>query len=150
MKVRVPLHRYIPALAFLIILGAGAIFGFTFDLFLFSIPYDWRQYVIIGIWATLSIALILGTRFTSYYVIYKKYVEVQKGFKKLIYYYGDVVYIDEEKSERKKTIHFYTRQGHCRYLMFDKHGELYKTMLANCKNRISKEEFASRYPQVNL
>lgn len=150
MKVRVPLYRFIPALAFLIILGAGAIFGFTFDLFLFSIPYDWRQYVIIGVWVTLSIALILGTRFTSYYVVYKKYVEVQKGFKKLVYYYGDVVYIDEEKSERKKTIHFYTRQGHCRYLIFDKNGELYKVMLANCKNRISKEEFVSRYPQVNL
>ena len=150
MKVHVPLYRFIPSLLFLILLGGGAVFGLSFTLFVFELPYDWRQYTIIGIWAVLSIALIIGTKLLSYYVVYKKYVEVQKGFQKLVYYYGDVVYIDEEKSAKKKTIHFYTKQGHCRYLMFDKQGILYETMLAHCKNRLTKEEFERQYPQVKL
>lgn len=150
MKVWVPLYRFIPSLLFLIILGGAAVFGMSFTLFLFEFPYDWRQYTLIGVWVALSIALIIGTKLSSYYVVYKKYVEVQKGFKKLIYYYADVVYIDEEKSEKKKNIHFYTRQGHCRYLIFDKKGFLYQTMLTHCKNRLTKEEFESSYPQVKL
>lgn len=150
MKVRVSIFRTLWALIIVSVLGAGLIFGLTFNLFLFTFPYDWRQYLIIGIWAILTIGLFLLTFLFSYYEVFKKYVMVHRGTKKLIYYYSDVVYIDEEKSERKKTITFYTRQGHTRYLMFDKHNVLYKTMLANCKNRLSKDEFERKYPQVKL
>ena len=87
---------------------------------------------------------------TSYYEIQRKYVIVHKGTKKLIYYYSDVVYIAEELSERKKMITFYTKQGHIRYLAFDRKGILYKTMLSNCKNRLDKEEFERNYPKVKF
>ena len=134
----------------IIIVGGAAIFGMSFTLFLFTFPYDWRQYCIIGGWALLSIGLIVATYLTSYYEVNRKYVEVKRGTKTLVYYFSDVVYIDEEKSKKKKMVHFYTKQGHARYLIFDKEGILYKTMLSNCTNRLSKEEFEQRYPNVKL
>lgn len=150
MKVKVSFIRLLPAVLTIIILGAGLIFGMTFNLFLFTFPYDWRQYTIIGVWLALSITLVVLTISTSYYDIQRKYVIVHKGTKKLIYYYSDVVYIAEDISERKKIINFYTKQGHTRYLVFDRKGILYKTMLANCKNRLDKEEFEKRYPKVKF
>ena len=150
MKVKVSFIRLLPAVLTIIILGAGLIFGMTFNLFLFTFPYDWRQYTIIGVWSALSITLIVLTIMTSYYEIQRKYVIVHKGTKKLIYYYSDVVYIAEELSERKKMITFYTKQGHIRYLAFDRKGILYKTMLSNCKNRLDKEEFERNYPKVKF
>ena len=104
----------------------------------------------IGLWAGMSIVLVVVTLTTSYYEVFKKYVVVHRGTKKLIYYYSDVVYIDEKQSEKKKNICFFTRQGHCRYLLFDKKGILYETMLTNCKNRITEEEFKEQYPNVRL
>ena len=150
MKVRPSFIRLLPSLLVVIILGAGLIFGLTFNLFIFTFPYDWRQFTIIGVWLGLSITLIVLTILTGYYEVQKKYVIVHKGTKKLIYYYSDVVYIDEEKSEKKKMIHFFTKQGHVRYLAFDRREILYKTMLSNCKNRISKEEFQMKYPKVKI
>ena len=150
MKVRPSFVRLLPSLLIIIFLGAGLIFGLTFNLFVFTFPYDWRQFAIIGIWLALSITLIILTITTGYYEVQKKYVIVHKGMKKLIYYYSDVVYIDEEQSEKKKMVHFFTKQGHVRYLTFDRGGILYNTMIANCKNRISKEEFQMKYPKVKI
>ncbi len=150
MKVRVSPIRTLGILAIVIFGGAALIFGMTFQLFLFSFPYDWRQYAIIGVWSLTSIGLIVASFTLSYYEVYKKYVTIKKGAKEIVYYYSDVVYIDEEQSVKKKTVCFYTRQGHARYLPFDKKGILYKTMVDNCKNRLSKEEFAIKYPKVKL
>lgn len=151
MKVRVSPWRLLSILLIVILVGAGITFGFTFNLFLKPIKdWEWQPYVIIGIWLVISIFLIVAALTTSYYEVEKSYVVVHKGNKKLVYNYSDVVYIDEEQSEKKKTIAFYTRQGHARYLMFDKKGILYKVMLKNCKNRISKEEFEIKYPKVKL
>ena len=151
MKVRINVWRIIPILIAIVIFGAAVMFGFTFTFFLKPIQqWDWIPYTLIGIWALLSIGLFVVTIVTSYYEVYRKYVVVHRGGKKLIYYYADVVYIDEEKSVKKKNIHFYTRQGHARYLLFDKKGILYQTMITNCKNRMSKEEFEESHPNVKL
>ena len=151
MKVRINVWRIIPILIVIVLFGAAVMFGFTFMFFLKPIKdWNWIPYTLIGIWAALSIALFVITLTTSYYEVYRKYVVVHRGWKKLTYYYADVVYIDEAKSEKKKNIHFYTRFGHARYLLFDKKGILYKTMIANCKNRIGDEEFKEKYPNVKL
>ena len=115
-----------------------------------TLPWDWRQWTIIGFWAVSGIALIVITPLNIYYEINKRYVVVSKYGKKTTYNYSDVVYIDEEKSEKKKVVHFYTNKGHARYITFDQKGLLYKTMLANCKNRLSKEDFEANYPNVKL
>ena len=151
MKVRVAVWRTLLILLVVILVGAGAIFGLTFNHFLKPITeWDWKPYFIIAMWSTVSVGLILATIFTSYYEVNKNYVVVQKGAQRLIYNYSDVVYIDERQSEKSKMVCFYTKQGHARYLMFDSKGILYKTMLANCKNRLSDEEFQQKYPNVKL
>lgn len=151
MKVRINVWRIIPILIVISLFGAAVIFGFSFPFYLKPIKdWDWKSYALIAIWAVSTIILFVVTLLTSYYEIYRKYVVVHRGMKKLIYYYADVVYIDEEKSEKKKNIHFFTRQGHARYLLYDSKGILYKTMIANCKNRISSEEFKEKYPNVKL
>ena len=57
---------------------------------------------------------------------------------------------EPEDGAKKKTVTFYTRQGHARYLIFDRKGLLYKVMIANCTNRLTKEEFHQKYPKVKL
>ena len=128
----------------------GVLFFLMFLNTFLTLPWDWRQWTIIGFWAVSGIALIVITPLNIYYEINKRYVVVSKYGKKTTYNYSDVVYIDEEKSEKKKVVHFYTNKGHARYITFDQKGLLYKTMLANCKNRLSKEEFEANYPNVKL
>ena len=138
-------------LIIVIILGAAIIFGITFNFFIKPIKdWDWVPYTIIGIWGALSIGLIILTFAFSYYEVYKKYVTVKRAGKSLIYYYSDVVYIDEAQYKKNKTIAFFTNQGHSRYLMGDKKDILFQTMLQNCKNRLSDEEFRRKYPKVKL
>lgn len=125
------------------------LFLLLMNMFLFE-KWDWRQWTIIG--AYLFSVLLLSTLLplNIYYEVNRKYVEVTRFGKKMVYQYSDVVYIDEEKSLKKKTVMFYTNKGHARYLSFDRKGLLFKTMLANCKNRLSEEEFARKYPNVKL
>ena len=151
MKVRVPAWRLLLILLVVILVAGAAIFGLTFSQFLKPIKeWTWQPYTIIGIWLTVSAFLVVLVLVGSYYEVEKRYVVVVKAKQRVVYNYSDVVYIDEEQSERRKMVCFYTRQGHCRYLLFDKKQILYKVMLANCKNRLSKEEFKFKYPQVKL
>lgn len=149
MKVRPLFWKTLLTVIICILICGAILFVVCLDLFL-NTKWGWQQPTLIAIWGALSIILILYTLFGTYYEVERKYVVVHKGFKKLIYYYVDVVYIDEEKSVKKKMVHFYTNKGHTRYLTFDKKNILYRTMISNCKNRITAEEFAMRYPKVKL
>lgn len=151
MKVRPTLGKTILILAVIIVVGAGIIFSFSFSLFLKPIKeWDWRPYTIIGVWTALSAGLVIATFLTGYYEVYKKYVVVHRGNKKLIYYFSDVVYIDEKQYEKSRTVAFFTRQGHSRYLMGDKGDILFKAMIANATNRLDEETFKAKYPKVKL
>ena len=151
MKVRPRFWKTLGILGVIILVGGAIIFGTTFNLFLKPITeWGWQSYLVIGLYVTFSVGLIIATFLFSYYEVYKKYVAVKKGTKTLIYYYSDVVYIDEAQYEKSKTIAFYTRKGHVRYLIGDKKDILYQTMLANCKDLITKEEFQIKYPKVKI
>ena len=151
MKVRIPLWKTILLLIAVSLLAAGAMFGMSFNLFLKPIK-DWSAgaWVIIAVWFVLTVLLFVLALTTSYYEVNKKYVVVRRGTKRIIYYYSDVVYIDEQESIKHKTVSFYTNKGHVRYLPFDSKGVLYKVMLSQCKNRLTKEEFERRYPKVKI
>lgn len=116
-------------------------------LFVFS-TWTWVQWMIIGIYFLLAGMTSVVTPFNLYYEVTKTYVEETKFNKKLVYNFSDIVYINEERSEKKKKVCFYTRFGHVKELYFDKDNVLYRTMLINCKNRLTKEEFERRYPNV--
>ncbi len=149
MKVYPLIGKTMLMIIFSILFVGGLIFLMFMSLFL-RWPWDWRQWFIIAMWLVSGIILSILTPLSIYYEVNKKYVEVTKYRKKTVYSYADIIYIDEEKSMKKKVIHFYTNKGHARYLTFDRKGLLYKTMLANSKNRISKEEFIRTYPNVKL
>lgn len=149
MKLKIKLQRIIITFLAASILGAIIIFSFTFSFF-FELPWDFKPYLIISIWALSSLFFFFLTVFSNYYILQKKYVEVHRFKKVLIYNFSDILYIDEEKSLRQKTIYFYTRQGHVRYLTFDKKGLLYKAMLEKCVNRMDKEEFYRKHPDVKI
>ena len=97
----------------------GVLFFLMFLNTFLTLPWDWRQWTIIGFWAVSGIALMIITPLNIYYEVNKKYVEVTKYGKKTVYNYADVVYIDGEKSEKKKVVHFFTNKGHARYITFD-------------------------------
>lgn len=149
MKVYPLLKKTIIMLLVTVLTVGAFLFLICFNLFLFN-AWDWRQPLIIGAWFVSSLILFILTPRNIYYEVNKKYVSVYKYRKQTIYYFNDVVYIDEEKSLKHKTVYFYTNKGHARYLTFDKQNLLYPTMLAHCKNRLSKEEFAQNYPNVKL
>ena len=151
MKVRPSPWKTLLVVAIVMLVGGAIIFSFTFNIFLKPInEWGWQPYVVLGIWLLLSIGLAIASLLFTYYEVFKKYVTVTRGNKKLIYYFSDVVYIDEKQYEKHKTIAFYTRQGHTRYLMGDKKGILYQAMIQNCQNRLSEEDFKRKYPQVKL
>ena len=56
------------------------------------------------------------------------------------YTFNNIIYIDEEFSEKKKMMKFYTKEGKEHLLIFDKKEVLYQTALKKCA-LISKEEF---------
>ena len=133
--------------AFLLL--SAVLFAILFNIFL-DFPWDFRQPLIISIFILSSIFFLVLSLTKNYYELTKKYIKVKRLGRELIYYFSDVVYIDEEKSVKKKMVHFYTKQGHPRYLTFDKNGIIYKTMLEKCQNRMSKEEFYKKHPDVKL
>lgn len=149
MKLRIKIFRILITFAAASTLGALIIFAFTFKWF-FILPWGYQPYVIIGVWFASSLFFLLLSIFSNYYILQKKYVEIHRFKKVLVYNFSDILYIDEEKSLRTKTIYFYTRQGHVRYLTFDKKSLLYKVMLEKCTNRLSKEDFERRYPNVKI
>ena len=149
MKLKIsPLRTIVSFLLAFLFLGV-ALFFMCWTIF-FDFPWDFRQPLIIGLWVVSGIVFLILSLTQNYYILSKKYVTVKRYTKELIYYFADVIYIDEEKSMKKKMIHFYTRQGHPRYLNFDRKGILYQTMLEKCENRMSKEEFERTHPDVKL
>lgn len=85
---------------------------------------------------------------TSYEVTSLKLVHNKMG-KTNEYFWSDILYIDEEFSERKKMMCFYTKDGRDHYLAFDKKGIIYETAL-NKAHLISKEEFQRRFPNKKI
>ena len=85
---------------------------------------------------------------TSYEITSLKLVHNKMG-KTNEFMWSDIIYIDEEFSERKKMMAFYTKDGRDHYLAFDKQGVIYQTALEKC-NLITLEEFKRRFPNKKM
>ena len=68
----------------------------------------------------------------------------------MFYYYSDIVYIDIEKSKKKKTLIFVTNKGHVRYLVLDKEQILLDTLIEKCNNLLTLEKLKKKYPEVKI
>ena len=148
---KLPVDRRRTILTFIIadLVFAILLFLSCFNLFLFQ---DWGviQILIVALFVFISVLMLVLSLTRNFYVIESKYLVVVKGKKELYYNYTDVVYIDKEQSEKRRILCFYTRQGHTRYLPFDKEGKIYSAFLNKCHSVISKEEFINQYPNVKL
>jgi len=148
---KVPVDRRRTILIFIImdLLFAIGLFLSCMTLFLFQ-KWGVIQILIIILYVLTSIGMLVLSLVRNFYVIENKYLVQVRAFKEVYYHYNDVVYIDKEQSEKKRTLVFYTNKGHVRYLAFDRNGEIYQAMLKKCNNLLSKEEFKKRYPNVKM
>jgi len=149
MKVRVDIKRTIRTFIIADIIFAALLFLSCINLFLFT-KFGAIQIFLIILFVAVSILMLVLSLKRNFYVIENKYLVVVRSFKEMYYHYADVVYIDEEQSQRRKILCFCTNKGHTRYLPFDANGEIYKVMLKRCNNLLSEEEFKRRYPNVKL
>ena len=95
-------------------------------------------------------AIFCGISITqTYYTIDGATFSHSKMGKVVEYTFNNIIYIDEEFSERKKMMRFFTRDGREHLLIFDKNRVLYKTALKKCP-LISREDFIRRYPNVKM
>ena len=148
---KVPVDRRRTILIFIImdLLFAVGLFLSCMTLFLFQ-KWGVIQILIIILYVLTSIGMLVLSLVRNFYVIENKYLVQVRAFKEAYYHYNDVVYIDKEQSEKKRTLVFYTNKGHVKYLPFDRNGEIYKAMLKKCNNLIDKEEFKKRHPNVKI
>lgn len=148
MRVKVDAKRSL--LIWLIGFIIGAILVFCSFYWLFFQKWDFIQPLMIGGYITLMVLLLITSFFTNYYEITKKYVIIHKFGREVVYYYADIIFIDKEYSEKKKTLLFVTRFNHVRYIVFDKNAVLYSAMLEHCKNLISKEELLTKKTNIKI
>lgn len=148
---KLPVDRKRTIIIFVIadLIFAALLFVSCINLFLFQ-KWGVVQIIIIAIYVFISVFMLVLSLTRNFYVIESKYLVVVKGTKEMQYFYNDVVYIDNEQSEKRKILCFFTNKGHARYLPFDKEGKIYKTFCNKCHNLLSKEEFMMRYPNNKL
>lgn len=101
-------------------------------------------------------ALIIATIIFCYISISQTFYQIEgtklihnKMGKIIDYSWNNIIYIDQEFSEKKKMMLFYTKDGKDHELAFDKEGIIYKTALEKCP-LISKEEFQRRFPNKKM
>ena len=119
--------------------GANNVFWPLDKSFYFYTP---AMFVASGIFCYISIT-------QTYYEINGPVFTHSKMGKVVEYTFNNIVYIDQEFSEAKKMMKFYTKDGREHLLLFDKKGILYETALLKCP-LISKEEFERRFPNIKM
>ena len=65
------------------------------------------------------------------------------------YTFNNIIYIDQEFSEKKKMMRFFTKEGKEHLLIFDKNAEIYRIALEKCP-LISEDEFLRRFPKTKM
>ena len=148
---KLPVDRKRTIITFLIadLVFAVLIFLSCINIFIFQ-KWGTVQIVIICLYVFISILMLVLSLTRNFYVIESKSLVVVKGTKVLNYDYNDVVYIDQEQSEKKRVLSFCTNKGHVRYLPFDKEGKIYTTFLNKCHNLLEYDEFKRRFPNAKF
>ena len=114
---------------------------------LFPFDNSFYYYTPILLVATIIFCVISLTK--TYYEIKGAVFTHSKMGKVVEYSFSNIIYIDQEFSEKKKMMRFFTREGQEHLLIFDKNGVLYQTALKKC-SLISKEEFLRRFPNKKM
>ena len=148
MRVKISAKKIVIMWLIVFLLFAGIIFAFSFNLFLSS--WDFKQPLIISAYVVAMIAILFISLKTQFYEINKKDITEARFGKKFTYFYSDIIYIDEEQSKKSKTLCFVTKQGHVKYLTFDKEGKIFDAAISRCNSLISREELERRFPGIKI
>lgn len=106
-------------------------------------------YVYTPLLVVMSVILcVLSIKNTYYILNNSRVIHVRLG-KEVSYEWSHIVYIDQEWSEKHKTLDFFLESGKECYLAFDKEGKLYEYALRNCR-LLEQEEFVARYTKYKL
>ncbi len=157
MKLRISSWRMTWTFIIAALLVAAIIFGIFFSYFL-SWPwspanesqYWWVPYLLISIWVVLTIVFYVLTLTSNYYMVSKTEIDQVRFRRHTHYRLENVIYIDKEKSKKRKMVCFFTKDGYKKYLTFDRKGKIYDIMIKNCHNLMSEEEFRNLYPNVKF
>ena len=109
-----------------------------------------RDIICLLIWLVVSLILLYIFLTQNYYLISNDGIIHHKWTKEVKYSFQDILYVDEEYTEKHETLLFYTSKGHPIYLVLDKDEKILKAVLAKSKNLISKQEYHNKFPNVTL
>ena len=104
----------------------------------------------IVVWIVLCVISYFILTKQNYYVILKEGIIHHKWTKEVRYEFKEILYIDEEYTEKHSTLLFYTSKGHAIYLVLDKDEKILKAIQNKSHNLISKQEYHNRFPNVSM
>ena len=149
MKVKISIKKVLLMWLGVFVILAAVVSLMFFNLFYLS-KWDYRQIVIIGIYAAVMIGILIVSLNTQYYEINKNDITECKFGKKFVYFYTDIIYIDVDGSQKSKILSFVTKYGHVKYLTFDKEGKIFEAAMSKCKNLISLQEVRAKFPGIKI
>ncbi len=131
------------------ILGAVVLFAF-YSLAGWIWPPTSTHYMLLAVWALSTILFVVLSLTQTYYILEGRNLVHHQINKEYVYDCKDILYVDEEYSQKHKTLCFYLDSGAVRYLIYDKKGLIYDHVMEKAINRISREEFQARFPNTRL
>ena len=129
--------------------SAGIVFTSCINLFL-SKEWDYRQWLIIGVFLASSLLILIFSLRTYFYVIEKRELVVIKFKRELVYPYSEIIYIDQNQKRKNSTITIVMKSGQTIYLIPDKKNQVYESLQKNCEHILSKEEVINKFPRIKL
>ena len=124
-------------------------FSFTIGSILDGYGLDLSFFIYTPILVVMSIILCILSIKNTYYILNDvRVIHVRLG-KEVSYEWSHVVYINQEWSEKHKTLDFFLESGKECFLSFDKEGQLYEYALRNCR-LMDLEDFQIRYTKNKL
>ncbi len=131
------------------VFSAGVVFTSCINLFL-SKEWDYRQWLIIGVFLISSTLILIFSLRTYYYVIEKRELVVIKFKRELVYPYSEISYIDQNQKRKNSTITIIMKNGQTIYLIPDKKNQVYESLEKNCDNLLDKQELINKFPHIKL
>jgi uncharacterized membrane protein YcjF (UPF0283 family) len=129
--------------------SAVIVFTSCINLFLFE-EWDYRQWLIIGVFLASSILILIFSLRTYFYVIEKRELIVIKFKRELVYPYSEIIYIDQNQKRKRSTITIVMKSGQIIYLIPDNKNQVYESLQKNCDDLLDKQEVMNKFPRIKL
>ena len=124
-------------------------FSFTFSHVLSGEGIDVAFLMYTPVLLVMTIVLcVLSIKNTYYILNNSRVIHVRLG-KEVIYEWSHIIYINEEWSQKHKTLNFFLENGKECFLSFDKDGLLWEYAIRNCR-LLEEEEFRIRHSKNKL